>query len=348
MSTSDNIRKVMMIPLRRCGSHAIRLRLNRNPSFYAPYPLHITDVMEIFSRYGNLTNDKIYFQLITDLVGLQNSLMVKWPGISLDPVEIFNSLRDKPRNIHQVVWEMLSLSAVHQGASVAMDKSLDSIHYVDEIMATFPDMLFINVVRDPRAQIASMNRAIIYNFNTLMNAQLWKEAYSKSHYLAQKYPDRVLTIRFEDFISSEAVIIREICKFIDIDYTPDMLDITHSKEAQSITTRSALWESNSSNPIEANIDKFRKQLSDLELLTIESITSNLMDIYGYEKMTDANLDISQSDIAIAERNSRTNSEAAWKKLEDNNPMDFSLREFRRDYISMLDERLRRKQAHNTL
>ncbi|MCI5207282.1 MAG: sulfotransferase, partial [Candidatus Electrothrix sp. ATG2] len=39
----NKIRPVLMIPLRRCGSHALRLRLNLSPEFYAPYPLHIVD-----------------------------------------------------------------------------------------------------------------------------------------------------------------------------------------------------------------------------------------------------------------------------------------------------------------
>ena len=37
----------MMIPLRRCGSHALRLRLNLSPQFYSPYPLHLVDMMPL-------------------------------------------------------------------------------------------------------------------------------------------------------------------------------------------------------------------------------------------------------------------------------------------------------------
>ena len=36
---------LFMIPLRRCGSHAIRLRLNMSEEFYSPYPLHIIDIL---------------------------------------------------------------------------------------------------------------------------------------------------------------------------------------------------------------------------------------------------------------------------------------------------------------
>ena len=79
---------VLMIPLRRCGSHALRLRLNKNPEFYAPYPLHIVDFMPLLELYGDLANDNNYFQLITDVIGLQAGLMVKWQDIALDPIDI--------------------------------------------------------------------------------------------------------------------------------------------------------------------------------------------------------------------------------------------------------------------
>ena len=56
-----------MIPLRRCGSHALRLRLNLNPCFYSPYPLHIVDFMPLVPLYGDLLDDRAYFRLVVDV-----------------------------------------------------------------------------------------------------------------------------------------------------------------------------------------------------------------------------------------------------------------------------------------
>ena len=45
---------LLMVPLRRCGSHALRLRLNVSPTFHSPYPLHIVDFMPLVphASYG--------------------------------------------------------------------------------------------------------------------------------------------------------------------------------------------------------------------------------------------------------------------------------------------------------
>ena len=93
-------------------------------------------------------------------------------------------------------------------------------------------MLFLNVVRDPRAQIASMNKAIIHDFDTLLNAQTWLEAHRAADAVIKQYPQRTLTIRYEDFLANEEGVLRKVCEFFGIEFLPEMLDVSHSQEAQ--------------------------------------------------------------------------------------------------------------------
>src|SRR5262245_56290145 len=84
-------RPVLMIPLRRCGSHALLLRLNFHPGFYSPYPLHIVDFLPLLPRYGDLRDDRTYYRLVVDVIGLQAICIVKWPDVTFDPSEIFDA-----------------------------------------------------------------------------------------------------------------------------------------------------------------------------------------------------------------------------------------------------------------
>jgi hypothetical protein len=334
-------RPILMIPLRRCGSHALRLRLNFSSDFYSPYPLHIVDFMPLVDLYGNLGDDNAYFQMIIDVVGLQTVSMVKWPDVVFDPVEIFENIKNEPRSVHRILWELLFQAGVKDNATVVMDKSLDSIHYADELVALFDDMLFLNVVRDPRAQISSMNLAIIHDFETRLNAMTWVKAHKAADELISKYPDKVLTIRFEDFVANQGVVIQKICSFFGIDFLPGMLDISRSDEAQKISELSALWESNHFAPIPAAVDKFKKNLSTEEIEIIETLTGEYMDRYGYEKITPAKAVINQQSIEIAKKQSEANKHKAWDKLETNNPRDYQLRKFRVDYLQMVKSRLQK-------
>ncbi|CAF9906186.1 MAG: hypothetical protein HETSPECPRED_006097 [Heterodermia speciosa] len=286
---------VLMIPLRRCGSHAVRLRLNFNPDFYAPYPLHIVDFMPTVPQYGNLEDDRAYFRLVSDVVGLQAASMANSPGIVFDPIEIFDVVRHEPRSVHRIVWELLLRAGEQRHARVVMDKSLDSVHSADELMRLFPDMLFLNVVRDPRAQIASMNKAIIHDFDTLLKAQTWLEAHRAADAVIKQYPERTLTIRYEDFLADQEGALRKICDFFGIEFLSEMLDVSHSQETQQISRTSALWSSNCFEPIMANVDKYKEALSMDEIATIEGTTGEYMRRYGYECMTDTT---AASDMAL--------------------------------------------------
>jgi hypothetical protein len=330
---------VLMVPLRRCGSHALRLRLNFNPQFYSPYPLHIVDFVPLLPLYGDLDDDRAYFRLVSDVIGLQAVSMVKWPGVVFDPVEIFEAIRHEPRSVHRIVWELLQRSGEARGARIVMDKSLDSVHYADELMRLMPAMRFLNVVRDPRAQIASMNKAIIHDFDTLLNTRTWVEAHRAADLLIERYPERVMTIRYEDFLHEQEATLRKVCGFFGIDYLPQMLDVSRSAEAKQISQMSALWSSNCFAPIPANIDKYKAQLSIEEITVIETLTARQMRRYGYEFATHASVEIDPSAFDAARRLSDERKHEAWRTLEATNFRDYVLRRQRAEYLAAVRARM---------
>ena len=339
-SPSNRPRPLLMVPLRRCGSHALRLRLNFSEGFYSPYPLHIVDFMPLVPLYGDLAEDRNYFQLVVDVVGLQAASMVKWPGMAFDPGEIFDAIKDEKRNVHRVVWELLLRSGERHQARVVMDKSLDSIHYAAEMMDLFPEMLFLNVVRDPRAQVASMNRAIIHDFDSTLNAMTWVAAHDAGQRLIQAHPDRVLTIRYEDFLADQECVLRGICNFIGLEFLPQMLAVGDSAEARQMSKMSDLWASNCFAPIPANRDKFKSQLSAAEIEIIETVAHEHMHAYGSEFMTDANTPM-PDDTTLASRaqQSTLGRAQAWNQLINTNYRDYVLRQVRADHLATVRNRL---------
>jgi hypothetical protein len=334
----------LMIPLRRCGSHALRLRLNFNTQFYSPYPLHIVDFMPMVPLYGDLQDDRAYFRMVVDVVGLQAASMVKWTSVVFDPVEIFETIRHQPRSVHRIVWELLLRAGEQHQARVVMDKSLDSVHYADELMSLFPEMLFLNVVRDPRAQVASMNRAIIHDFDTELNARTWLAAHRAADAVTQRYADRTLTIRYEDFLTDQEATLKQVCSFLDIAYLPQMLDVTGSHEARQISQLSALWSSNCFAPIAANADKFKQQLTMDEIGIIETLTKDYMHRYGYERMSAADMPASAASQAAAQARSEIVKADAWREMEQVNFRDFTLRRHRADYLAKVRSRLEQSLA----
>jgi hypothetical protein len=333
-SPSHPIQPVLMIPLRRCGSHAIRLRLNMSPDFYSPYPLHLVDFMPLLPLYGDLNDDTAYFQLVVDIVGLQAFSLVTWDGVAINPVQLFEKIKDQPRSAHTVAWEILCEAAQLRGATVVMDKSLDNVHQWREMLDLYPNMRFLNVVRDPRAQVSSMNRAIIHEFDSLLNAQILVRAYESAQELIHAHPEQVLTVRYEDFIEDETVTMKKICHFLGVPYVPEMGDITRSEEAIRMSGQSALWESNRSSPIKANVDKFKGSLAAEEIELIETLTKCIMDRYHYARMTAANTQVTDKMLTQARQSSDERKKQAWHDLQVLKPQDYLLRKRRTNYIEM--------------
>ncbi|MEY9997605.1 hypothetical protein ABIE67_009724 [Streptomyces sp. V4I8] len=331
--------RVLMVPLRRCGSHAIRLRLSGSPELYSPYPLHITDFMHLVPLYGDLSDDRAYFQMITDVIGLQAATMVKWPGVALDPVVVFEALAEQPRSVHAVPWEMLRQAGEMHNASVLMDKSLDSVHYAAEQLAVHPQMRFLNVVRDPRAQVNSMSRAIIHDFDTTLNALTWVRAYDAAAELSERCPGQVLTVRYEDFVADPESQLKLICGFLGVEFTEGMLRGGESAEARALARRSALWVNNSSLLEPAYNGMYLQTMDRREIEIVETLAAGHMKRYGYQAHTPAGVELCEQELADARERSETGRQEAWERLRSQNPQDYQLRKYRAWYLDAVRQRL---------
>lgn len=324
---------VLMVPLRRCGSNALRLRLNLHPEFYSPYPLHVGDMPPC--QYPD--DDIGYFQQIVDLVGLQRHSLVPWDDIVFDPIEIFKNIRNKPRHLYQIYWEMLSQIGRKHNATVVMDKCQDTVCDYETMLSLFPNMLFLDVVRDPRAQVSSMNDAIIYDFDTSLNTLRWVEARQWVDKIRTSHPTQIMTIRYEDFIMKQEDTMRSICSFLDIPFDPIVLDVGLSLEAYHMSHVSPLWETNYSQPIVQYIDKFVHRLTTAEISQIEHATLPWMKEFGYSPMTSH--DGLFTDLAISQQRHEDKKKIVWEALKQTYPYDYVLRKTRSRYLNSLIEKM---------
>jgi hypothetical protein len=216
-----------------------------------------------------------------------------------------------------------------------MDKSQDSVCFFEEYLRLFPEIRFLDIVRDPRGQISSMNCAIIYDFDTQLNTQRWVQSRKWVEKIRDNYPEKILTIRYEDFIISEGTILRRICDFLQIPFESCMTEIRNSDEARHMSSLSPLWETNSSVPITAPIEKFRQYLSINEIEAIETLTLPWMKKFDYIPMTSHISPFTYSLETAHEVHARKKKEA-WDRLRTQHPHDYIMRKKRMHYISTID------------
>lgn len=324
---------VMIIPLRRCGSNAIRLRLDLHPDIFAPYPLHIHDFVPLVSRFGDLSVDENYLRLVIDVIGYFHTSPVRWPSFAPDPLRLFETLcQDNHRSIYRIVYEIYRQGATERGAQVIVDKSQDSVLEWREWIQAIPDILFLDIIRDPRAQIASMNNCVLHDFHTQLNLDTWLYRRALVDEIRSAYPEKIISVRYEDFVNDPTRFMHYVCGFIGIPYISSVMDVTVSDEARRMSIISPLWENNDSIPVRSSLQKYLDTLSFQDIQKIQTATDTYMTRYEYlvhdfDITTNASTDC--HDI-IEENAERKTKFLLW--LRNNFPGDYWMRMCRWHYL----------------
>ncbi|MCI5150978.1 MAG: hypothetical protein D3916_16610 [Candidatus Electrothrix sp. MAN1_4] len=102
---------------------------------------------------------------------------------------------------------------------------------------------------------------------------------------------------------------------------------------------SNLWKNNGFDPIVSNINKFTEKLTWDDIQLIETLTEELMDCYGYERMTTGSIHFTPELYEQARQENSLQRQCAWTKLAQQDHIDYTLRRFRTDYLAMIRQRL---------
>lgn len=151
------------------------------------------------------------------------------------------------------------------GCSVWLEKTPKHFRYVEEIEKRVPDARFIHLVRDGRDVVASVldlsSRYSGFERDGSLEAaiNLWNEAVRTA--LRCRHKNHHVVISYEKFIKDPENILRGLCRFLGIDYVPEMITSTNTK---NIVLDKEPWKSDVQQEIQQQISKFSTLLSDNE------------------------------------------------------------------------------------
>jgi hypothetical protein len=152
------------------------------------------------------------------------------------------------------------------------DKSPGYTFWVREINKTFPDARFVHIVRDPRDYALSVRQA--WGRNYYRAVQQWKVGVRDVAQQSRQPNLRLHTIRFEDMLQAPEATLTALCKFLELEFLPQMLEIGRVESVGDAAHRSGI--------VADNMNKFKSKLSPSELRGIESICGQAMTEFGYE------------------------------------------------------------------
>ncbi|WP_375504726.1 sulfotransferase [uncultured Jatrophihabitans sp.] len=108
---------------------------------------------------------------------------------------------------------LIELNARMQGKPRWVEKTPNHLLHVAQVRSAFSDARILRVVRNPRDVAHSMRQLPWGSRSAIANGLLWADWHARSeHEFAPKHAD-VLTVRYEDLMSSPESTLTTICDF---------------------------------------------------------------------------------------------------------------------------------------
>ena len=329
------MQSIFMVGEQRSGSNLLRLILNESPSIAAPHPPHILQrFMPLLPVYGNLDNNNNFKKLIDDVCKLVELNPVPWDKVKLNRKEILS--RCKEKSLVAVYGAVMDMYAEAHDANAWMCKSMQNIFWADDINVYFNNPKYIYLYRDPRDVTLSFTKAVIGDKHPYFIAKQWNELQKAC--IAQMNwhgSETIFPLSYENLLENPEKIVKELCQFLEIEFSKEMLNFHTSREAERSAKSSSLWE-NLSQPIKSNNSKkFMTELTTEEIKVIESITGDVMDELGYERAViqkGEEINFTEEDI---ERFAQENAEAKAKNSLKIDPNDLKRRKLQTGFLDKI-------------
>ena len=183
-----------------------------------------------------------------------------------------------------------------------LQKTTSSEIYAKEIFEWFPNAKFINIIRDPRDNFASLKSGWekLYSLRTNDSRELIQSMIDRGKLCMELAKlnskrfgkEKYMILKFEDLVSDPKKYLRKICNFIEINYDEKLLQPT---VLGSHWKGNNLEEKNFNGISASNLNKWETRISDPEAHLIEFYFKDLMKHFNYQTKFDIN---QQTDAAV--------------------------------------------------
>lgn len=272
---------IILLVSERSGSNLLRTLLGNHKSICAPIAPHfLNEFYDYRKYYGDLRNSENSANLISDMLKVANHKYNDWK-LEIDIKKIAESSTSVISAFHHLYSE----KAKQENKTHYCSKGIKSFKYLDILRAELENVKFIHLVRDPRDVVASWAKRPILGLSVYENTINWKMEQELLIDALISKGMSCLQIKYEDLIANTKKIMEDVQKYIGVEIDPSCFD-TDKKNQES--KRNPFWENLSKPILKENSQKFRKELSEEEIIVIETVAKKEMKFFDYEPITEAN------------------------------------------------------------
>ena len=232
----------------RSGTTLMGSILGLNPQVFTFEELHFFGTLWSQSdRHKTLTKEQA-ISLAAKLLAIQDEDVISHKDPQLFESEAKIIVAELDRDSYtatDVLQIFLIYAAKKNNKAIPCEQTPRNVLYISELLELYPDCHIINMVRDPRDVLLSQKykwkirflgasnipyREAIRawtNYHAITISKLWNVAIN--NYQKNQESDRLINIRFEDLITQPENIIRQVCQFAELEFTPEMLQVSQSE-----------------------------------------------------------------------------------------------------------------------
>lgn len=277
---------VFIVGCDRSGTTLLRLMLNQSPILHIPQESKfIVSLQKNQELYGDFTKPHQRWFFIRDLQTNQaTSKTFTFPifNITIEEAEA-TLIEAAPTDFFGAAAAMFTASALKCGKQRWGDKTPHQIKHISFLAKVFPDAKFIHMIRDGRDVAISIRQAGWRGGKILKIARYWKKQVEAGKLAGAVLDEsRYFEVYYEQLIEQPEKILKDLCKWLKIEYTPQMLKYYLTADDNISKEHISLFEL-AKKPIDSSRAYAWKQtLSNTEIADFEREAGELIDILGYE------------------------------------------------------------------
>ena len=267
----------------RSGTTLVRVMLDAHPELAIPGETRIlVDGYRARARWGSLEDAESRRGVARWVVERKVS---RHERLSPDAEELVERMAAAPPTIGSVLGAGFELYAERHGKPRWGDKRPSLVLNLDAVFAMFPDAQYVNIVRDPRAVVASIRR--------VGRQQRWGghgiaggvEKWERSMRAADRWRRRLRSdqfheLRYEDLVADPAAVLEPLVAFLELD--PGGLDAM-LRHHETTEVRSARLHRLVSQPVTTEaVRTWEQALHPRQVAFVESVLGDRMTRHGYE------------------------------------------------------------------
>lgn len=272
--SSQSFAPAFIIGSGRSGNTLLRRILSANPDVFIPpetYVLGKSINQWTFSAHLSLSalQHRFYQNLVSHsefhTFGIKDTLALKDALVSADNTSLADTL-----NAFYAFYRQAHGEHAHRW----IDKTPLNTLYVEQIYSVFPDAKFIVMSRDPCDVVSSyMKSGIFPDFEVA--AHRWYDSMKSAKRMERKHPDAVMVVKYESLVSAPEETTRNICRFLDLEYTADMIE-SHQPDTAFGDVEKHAHHANVHNPIQTtSIGKGKAALNKTQQQFIDQLQAKL-------------------------------------------------------------------------